>query len=570
MDFHLDHVADVARPAFAGYLKQWLHRRVKLLVVVDEEIGLSANPGDFGVGRVIRLLRESSVGCLGFEVDIARRSLGALSEDTAAPATSPRFTGFRFDSQRADGSRIIDGYDEIWCFGFKPHAAFSFPTNDAELDNASSIPATPAELGVLTAWMNAGGGLFGTGDHDFLGAPMCRRIPRLGTMRAWTNAQNVPPIQGPERIDTNRPFNAAEQAGLELIENSRETDSLPQRIQWATWQSVGLPWVVRTRLRRPHPVLCHPTLGPIDVMPDHPHEGAVFDHVAQPDIALAKIKLDGSYAFPGAAGEDYPAVAGIRPLPMVIAYGRTLATPPLRHAKGDIAAKRFGMISVYDGHRIDIGRVATDSTWHHWFNMNLSEIEAAGGDDWEKIRRYFLNLAVWLAPARISRRCWHFHLLEAFYVYPGIEELRPAMHPFELGMSLRTHLVKWFGPCWVTQFILDDIAVIDPRWRETLLSRYFAVPQPKGPFPPRPEPCLSCPQPELIEVAVLGGMAAAIGKALFADGAGLVASLQRLDALSPERLGTLAAEGAKQGLQVLRKEYTQSVKRSQRLLAEIG
>jgi hypothetical protein len=45
-----------------------------------------------------------------------------------------------------------------------------------------------------------------------------------------------------------------------------------------------------------------------------------------------------------------------------------------------------------------VGRVATHSTWHHWFDQNIDEIEAKGGENWAKISRYFLNVATWLAP----------------------------------------------------------------------------------------------------------------------------------------------------------------------------
>ncbi len=56
------------------------------------------------------------------------------------------------------------------------------------------------------------------------------------------------------------------------------------------------------------------------------------------------------------------------------------------------------MIAVYDGHQAGVGRVATDSTWHHWMDVNINAIKAADNDDWKKISRYFINLAVWLNP----------------------------------------------------------------------------------------------------------------------------------------------------------------------------
>lgn len=568
-DLDLHHVIDIARPAILDYITRFLHRHVRILVVVDTEISLSPGANSFGIERVIRLLRESNVGCTHFHVDVATRSSGAFSVVAAPTGTNPKYTGFRFNSTLSDGTNVIDHYDEVWCFGFKPHAAFSPPSNDAEINAPSSLPASDAELAVLTAWMNNKGGMFATGDHDFLGAPMCSRIPRVGTMRAWTNAQGVPPINGPQRIDTNRPANAAEIAGTEMIEFERQSDVLPQKIDWVPWMSVLYhPWHIH---KRPHPVLCHPTLGPINVMPDHPHEGVVFDHVAQPDVGLAAITLTNTYNFGGGvSGDEYPTVDGVRPLPMVIAHGRTLSDPPLWHEKGDSPAKRFAMISVYDGHRANVGRVATDSTWHHWMNINITQLEAAGGDNWEKIKRYYLNLAVWLSPPHIPLLCIHVHIFEALYSYPGIVEFHPKQPLLDLGYSFRHALSRWYGPCWVTQFVFDWLGNIDIKLRERLIERYLAVPLPKRPFPPRPDPCLTCPPPELIEAAILGGMVRAVSSTVQGDSGGIEASIKRLRELKPEKLNRQLLTGAAAGLKELQTLYASAMKQTEQLLGKVS
>ncbi len=561
----LDHVVDFARPVLVDYINKFFHTHVRILVVVDTEISLSPGATAFGIERVIRLMRESSVGCMHFHVDVGLRNSGAFSVVAAPTGTNAKYLGFRFDSTMPDSSRVIDHYDEIWCFGFKPHGGFAPPTNDADITVASALATSDAELAVLTPWMNNKGGVFATGDHDFVGASMCSRIPRVGTMRAWTNAQNVPPVIGLERIDTNRPANAAEAAGTELIEFNVQEDAVPQPIYWVPWMwHSHFPKHVH---KRPHPVLCHPTIGPIDVMPDHPHEGVVFDHVAQPDVSLDPITLTNTYNFGGGvSGDEYPTVSGVQPLPMVIAHGRTLSDPPLIQFKGDTTAKRFAMISVYDGHRAEVGRVATDSTWHHWMNVNITQLEAAGGNNWEKIKRYYLNLGVWLAPPHIPRHCFHYHVLESFYSYPGIEEFHYKVPLFELGFTLRHHLHKWYGPCWVTQSIFDWIGGIDIRLREALIERYLTVPMRKRPFPPRPEPCLTCPAPEVFEAVILGGMVRAASEVIHKDGRGMEASLKRLRELSPEKFEKQLLAGASAGLKELQTLYTNSLKQSKQLM----
>lgn len=562
INLELNRVIDIARPALTDYIKKYLHHNVRMLIVVDTEISLSPGANSFGIERVIRLLRETSVGCMHFHVDVGLRSVGAFSVVAAPAATDPKYLGFRFNSTLPDGSQVIDHYDEVWCYGFKPD---NFNQSDANITAPGALPSSDAELASLTVWMNNKGGVFATGDHDYLGASMCHRIPRVGTMRAWTNAQGVPPNAGSLRIDTNRPATPGEMAGTDVIAFDRQGDVLPQPIEWVPWLSVShWPWHVH---RRPHPVLCHPSLGPINVMPDHPHEGVVFDHVPQPDVSLGAITLTNTYNFGGgASGPEYPAVGTVQPLPMVIAHGRTLADPPLMHEKGVSPAKRFAMISVYDGHRADVGRVAADSTWHHWMNINLTQLEAAGGDNWEKIKRYYLNLAVWLAPPHIPRYCFHFHVLESFYSYPGIEEFHSKAEILDMGLAFRHHLVHWYGPCWVTHYLFDLIGRIDIDLRERLIERYLAVPMPKRPFPPRPDPCLTCPPPDLLEAAILGGIIRAASELIRGDGAGIDESVKRLRSLKPDNLEKQLLAGAAAGIRELQTLYANSWKQTKQML----
>jgi hypothetical protein len=556
-DLALDNVVSFARPGLADFIKK--RNIARILIVVDTEIDLS--PGvTFGIERVIRLLRESTVGCMRFTVDVGLRSAVPFSIVAAPTGANAKYLGFRFDSTLPNSTKVIDNYDEVWCYGFKPDN-FDGPDTSITLPNA--LPTSDPELAVLTAWMNKKGGVFATGDHDYLGASMCHRIPRISTMRAWTNAQGVPPIGGLMRIDTHRPLTPAEIDGTAIIGDERQSDELPQQIDWVPWLSV--PSFQRPIRRRPHPVLCHPTLGPINVMPDHAHEGVVFDHVPQPSVGLAAITLTNKYDFgAGVAGREYPALGAIQPLPMVIAYGRTLADPPLMHKKGDSPAKRFAMISVYDGHRANVGRVATDSTWHHWMNLNIAQIEAAGGDNWEKIKRYYLNLAVWLAPPHIQRNCFHIHLLTSFYSYPGIEEFNPKADILELGFTFQSFLLKWYGPCWITQFVFDFIGQIDIKLCERLIEKYLTIPLPKRPLPPLPTPCLTCPPPEMLEAAILGGIVRSVAE-LVQDG-GIEASVKKLSALSSEELDKQLLGGAAVGLETIRTMYAGSMEQTRQLL----
>jgi hypothetical protein len=186
-------------------------------------------------------------------------------------------------------------------------------------------------------------------------------------------------------------------------------------------------------------------------------------------------------------------------LPQIIAWGNTLADPPLQHIKGDTPAKHFPMISVYDGWQEDVGRVVVDSTWHHWFNMNIDALEAEGGEEWDKVSRYFVNVAKWIAPKGVYRSvCW-WDLVIAHLHPITIEELHPKAHVLDLGSALYDHLAHIHGPCTVRNFILESICDRFPVLCEGLRVRYL---QPK-----LPNPCWSCPPIDVLERIVLGGMA---------------------------------------------------------------
>ncbi len=394
---------------------------LRILFVVDGSINYG---NDFGVGRVAELLNNTTRGWVDFQVDTLHKSAVTFSDAFLRP------------------------YHQVWLFGY----------------NGGSGSLSAGERTALQKWMDERrGGVFATGDHDDLGAALCRQVPRVGTMRRWTNAQSVPPGGGLARVDTNRPANAAQEAPTYAeIPNSAQSDAVPQRIEWVTWMRSGggiLRW------RAPHPILCHPRHGPIDVMPDHPHEGMCFD------TAPGRFEVDVSSA------TEYPTRDGVRPLPTVIAYGNTLPDPPYDFAKSDSPAKRFPMISVYDGQAIDIGRVVVDSTWHHWMGMNINGLEAAGTApgasaqavaNWEKIREYFINIAVWLATPQ-QRRCMaRWYLTTAHYSYVGFQELRTARSLTELGRITALHLRPILGPCWVRQFVLDLVLEVHPRLRDLL------------------------------------------------------------------------------------------------------
>lgn len=388
---------------------------------------------------------------------------------------------------------------------------------------------------------------------------MCHKIPRIRSMRRWTNAQSVPPIGGisdPDthlRHDTNQPFTAGQLAGTQTIPFLVQEDSKPQKMDWVPWVSQQVN--VFQIKSRPHPILCHPVHGPINVMPDHPHEGWCYEN--------DEIDLDANLGITGLKGKEYPTVGGNQPHPTIIAYGTTTPNPPFLLAKGASPQKRFGMISVYDGHQANVGRVATDSTWHHWFDENIQAIEAAGGANWDKISRYFLNVAVWLAPPSVFDYCLVFDLVATHFTYLGFQEYTPRASIYDLGKAFHTHLTAVYGPCWVTAWVLDRIRIVDDDIWAWLKDRLFW----KNGIPvPGVDHCLSCPPFDLIEIAVLGGLV----KQSFEIAGEIKAKVARNAKadlkLSPEKLVKQQLEGVEIGLKEFRRGLSRSMEELQGLV----
>jgi hypothetical protein len=527
---------------------------IRILVVVDPEIDVTESPGAFGVGRVIRLLRESRIGCTRFAVDIARRSNAPVSTNPSPAPDEPRYEGFRFDQQE-NGQPILNKYDEVWCFGFRPD---NNAGPDSNITQPFAMPASDNELQVLTTWMNERrGGVLAMGDHDYLGASMCHRIPRVRSMRRWTNAQGVPPIGGfgdPDtalRHDTNRPATPAQTTGGALIPFDNQEDAVPQKIEWVPW--IAQQVTVFRVIERPHPILCHPVHGPIDVFPDHPHEGWCFED--------DEIDLDATYTFGALTGPEYPAVGGNPHGPRMIAYGTTTPNPPFNLEKGESPKKRFGLVNVYDGHPAGVGRVVTDSTWHRWMDLNIFGLEAAGGANWDMISRYFLNVANWLAPPKILDWCLMLDVVASHFTYLGFQEYRRNANVFELGRPLHVYLSRRLGPCWVSRWLFDLVQLVDDDFWAYLKDKLFWK---KG-WPGPGDPLLATPPFELLEIAALGGLV----RATFPIADEMKAAAEKQERgmkLDVDTLDKLQYEGVRMGLGEFRERLASSVEEMQRMV----
>lgn len=367
----------------------------RILVVTD---GLDYDPSNgFGLTEFVAALRASKIHGLTPIVTTAFRGGGAGS--------GADLPGFDFVTG------LTQTYDVMFLFASRRSA------KDAP-GLGSNLPQ--AEVDAIAAFMAAGKGVFATGDHEDLGAAMCGNLPRIRQMRLWFNEDGAPPAGTDHRITTNSP--GAD--GVFAFDD--QSDELPQKIYPRYCQSAPGVATPHALLQAPS-VTVGQTWQPIEVAPDHPHEG---ECVVPPSLVtpatIGTLSID-----------EWPAVGGVRPAPEVIAFGMNYGGAfPGKDAIRDPRA--FGVIGAYDGHLGGVGRIAVDSTWHHFININIDGTGTAqqalkpGGVPSAALNAlyaYWQNLATWLMPSRVRRCLLIARVAELVLRYPLIEELPPLPWP---------------------------------------------------------------------------------------------------------------------------------------------
>ena len=357
---------DILRPQLLDILKnRWniidwkLHfpwwavpAHCRILMYGDASVFLSGG-GFQGLTYVKTLLESHAYYYVKFSVDFCNR------DGMDPSATVNPYDGVRANPKKLTDLDILNKYDEVWFFGF---------------NGGQSLDA--AEVALMDQFMSAPkfGGVLTTGDHANLGQGLSSQITRVGQMRQYPAPAAAFPVWNttivPRPGESVTPYQFDDQS-----------DDIPQTIRWKRYWTGILK-------RRPHPVLCGPD-GPIDVLPDHQHEGEAI--------------------VPAVAGDPHwPTKAGHQEVPEVIAWGRIKDPSANKHGQ------EIGVIAAYNGQMVDTGRIVADATWHHWFDINILGRTMAGPPytgfastpngqaALKKIDAYYLNCGVWLAPPAVQ------------------------------------------------------------------------------------------------------------------------------------------------------------------------
>jgi hypothetical protein len=327
----------------------------------------------------------------------------AHRESDASPGV--RFPNFRFDGA---GVNLFE-FDVIWLIGWRGR-------NQTRMGDPLILPEP--EIAALTRYMDEGGGVFATGDHDSVGADMCGRIPRVRMMRTWYGAgdsdsrmpagfpPNFPPITS-QRADTTR---------RNTMLDSYDLDGRNEEgFVWFENQSDSIPQTIRPTTTPAHPILRRNGRD-ILVFPDHMHEGQTLGVEAGFDYS------------------EFPSLAGDHPTPEVIATGDVLGFQNRLATTTDFTLrdlsvatpKTINILSIYDGRRAGVGRIVTGSTFHHYVDINLTgdsdintpELRAripdaqkdhgfahpGAEETFADIKAVFVNITNWLARSPLTIR----------------------------------------------------------------------------------------------------------------------------------------------------------------------
>lgn len=379
----------------------------------DKDIGMH-------IGLMKKFLSANQPAFANVEVDLLSRNVLDASQSTVTEEGHAK--------EMLTGSLLMN-YHQVWFFGIHLSNLSALVWNgDFKQRGGPKSELTDPEVESLRIWMGSDvatggqmGGVLVAGDHSIkrpatavpstlpdtlsLGRALSRRVPRAHQLRTWEGG----PLQDPpNNFNTQDPAGACDPDALELNLNQ---DSTPQRLI--------LP---RLNGKCPNDLFIGKDGKVLDVYPDHPHEGEVIvtDDTNPPD-------------------GDWPSGG---PQPVVVAYGTDKRKPVI-----------YKIVAAYDGDTVGVGRIASDSSWHHFFNDTLIGFDAdtSAGSVADRLGQYYSNLAVWLSPLPMRRTMaramiWWLvnHPLVAVEAGGGAMESTDGL--LEVGKIARTLLERVAGP----------------------------------------------------------------------------------------------------------------------------
>jgi hypothetical protein len=278
---------------------------INVLIVADgifsfgPQVLTPGNPDErdvqFTISEFTSILRDSK------RLSIQNPSISVTTAHRAGDLQATITTPFNFKTSVSD----LTVFHVIWLFGDEGTNFNAETGTGAPTSNLAFIQAD--EVSVIADFMDGGGGVFATGDHEGLGSLMCGLIPRVRSMRAWFSVADIDP-----RIPTEAPRNW-------VGTGSDRADTL-QAASDKSWSFDNQSDDIAQPLHFPngtkHPIL-QGANGPISQFPDHMHEGQVILPWTYSDQLI-----------PSDPRKEYPTVNGHQERPIILATGQTIGGHP--------------------------------------------------------------------------------------------------------------------------------------------------------------------------------------------------------------------------------------------------
>jgi hypothetical protein len=396
-----------------------------------------ADPNYFGLTILLGALTDpNNVPSISVYTAHRRRSqITTIYPHTAEAINYPE--DFLFTGTAANPVNLFD-YDAIWLIGDEGiNGGTAGPTD---------VPLTAGELEAIANFMSVHqGGVFAVGDHDGLGSYMCRHMMRVRTMRRWVYGGDEQPdatnqtfttnwsaagsaMNLPDRNDTLRPDQSGN--GLYYFYDQSDQTAQPVLAGGGTPPMGSGPLANATLI---HSIMRGAGGVVIPNFPDHMHEGEATDFQTimgdppatpfNPNTGASATKysvptkyvVNSSQAngFTPTAFDEFPSPNGFQPGPEVVAWGSDLGHSSLDPTVGMTNPKNRGIVCVYDGRQVGVGRIITGSTFHHYLDKNLWGDPGTAGTNapptgtdtgfrnspaiLNPIQQYYRNAVAWLA-----------------------------------------------------------------------------------------------------------------------------------------------------------------------------
>jgi len=342
---------------------------IKILLYTDDPVDIKDDlTSDFNLGVMLRHIEAHAPAFASLCFKLVSRN-----------STVNNHADNRLDTLIQNGE-----FDQIWFFGLHQGNRENFSIGILRGGPHSELE--PEEVQALKTWMEIGnregqrgGGVLMTGDHaeprppdaieqpggagvdEFwgLGRAIGARVPRAGQLRQF--------VGPPSRQSLDSQNTQVLVLGTNFDEPLLQFDPVPQRLILQNFDTNGQP----SETGLPHPLFFYRPESFIQVYPDHMHEGTVVipsqQQLSDPNV--------------------WPNVNIVSP--HVIARGTD-----------NSKKKVVDLIAAYDGDQAGVGRIVADSTWHHYFNVNLNRFEPPGDLDsaTDQIGTFYGNLTLWLTP----------------------------------------------------------------------------------------------------------------------------------------------------------------------------